>query len=406
MCDTWSSGKVVKRISLGKGRGRYVGTSAACVCEYKKGTRESCSESANGSLSRSEMDKVGFGSGIHGQYRDRASVDRADSVGRRLRTPEGLFWKGGDSIQEEGQVGAPGGLGELEPDSPSRIADLVAASRLGSTSQIGTRSCCAKKRRAWLKEQQGGHILRIGDTESTLSRTLGGPEYPHVCASRELVKTRRVESGWPRDSSRSNSSGQGGYSTSRRETLEDWRTTRLAESPEELVARRIKYEGFQELLTFRIREVSLLTILYPEGFDCVTGRSDMICVISAINGKVIAMRAMINVLCVVYVYGPEDKMLWAGRRKCYGPEGDYVKGRKAGCVVDRKVLTVTRDGTGSIVHTRGRVKFWRILEKRTLGNYPKETNAGPSQRYEVDRGSQCMEPEKRLFLVFVMLMHS
>nr|KAJ0189854.1 hypothetical protein LSAT_V11C800410370 [Lactuca sativa] len=28
----------------------------------------------------------------------------------------------------------------------------------------------------------------------------------------------------------------------------------------------------------------------------------------------------------------------------------------------RKVLTVTRDGNGSIVHTEERVEFWRILE--------------------------------------------
>nr|KAJ0212844.1 hypothetical protein LSAT_V11C400169690 [Lactuca sativa] len=40
-----------------------------------------------------------------------------------------------------------------------------------------------------------------------------------------------------------------------------------------------------------------------------------------------------------------------------------------------------------------------------LGNYPKETNANTSQRYEADRGSQCMEPEKCLFLVFVTLIH-
>ena len=42
-------------------------------------------------------------------------------------------------------------------------------------------------------------------------------------------------------------------------------------------------------------------------------------------------------MCYVkYYYGPEGKILWAGRqfntgRKaiCYGPEGDYVTGRKA-----------------------------------------------------------------------------
>ena len=58
--------------------------------------------------------------------------------------------------------------------------------------------------------------------------------------------------------------------------------------------------------------MSLLTILYPEGFDCVTGRSDMIC---DICDKIFVMRAM-------YVYmGRKAIMLWAGR----------------GCVVDRKV---------------------------------------------------------------------
>ena len=74
----------------------------------------------------------------------------------------------------------------------------------------------------------------------------------------------------------------------------------------------------------------------------------MICVISAINGKVIAMRAMyvymgrkamcyvtersvmiydicvrVNVLCAVNVMGR--------KAICYGPEGDYVMGRKALC---------------------------------------------------------------------------
>ena len=63
--------------------------------------------------------------------------------------------------------------------------------------------------------------------------------------------------------------------------------------------------------------MSLLTILYPEGFDCMTGRSDMICDICAICDKLIVMRAM-------YVY--------VGRKAiCYGPEGDYVMGRKALC---------------------------------------------------------------------------
>ena len=41
-----------------------VGASPACVCDCKRKTRESCSESEKGSLSRSGMDKVGFGSGI------------------------------------------------------------------------------------------------------------------------------------------------------------------------------------------------------------------------------------------------------------------------------------------------------------------------------------------------------
>ena len=64
------------------------------------------------------------------------------------------------------------------------------------------------------------------------------------------------------------------------------------------------------MLAFDIREVSLLTILYPEGFDCVTGRSDMICDICAICDKIIVMRAM-------YVY--------VGRKAlCYGPEGDMM----------------------------------------------------------------------------------
>ena len=60
--------------------------------------------------------------------------------------------------------------------------------------------------------------------------------------------------------------------------------------------------------------MSLLTILYPEGFDCVTERSDMICDICAICDKLIVISAM-------YV-------MWAGRH--------YVMGRKA-CDVDRKV---------------------------------------------------------------------
>ena len=46
--------------------------------------------------------------------------------------------------------------------------------------------------------------------------------------------------------------------------------------------------------------MSLLTILYPEGFDCVTGRSDMICDMYAICGKLI-------VICAMYD-------MWAGRQ--------------------------------------------------------------------------------------------
>ena len=67
------------------------------------------------------------------------------------------------------------------------------------------------------------------------------------------------------------------------------------------------HESFQELLAFSIYEVSLLTILYPEGFDCVTGRSDMICDMYAICG-------MLYVICAMY-YGPEGDMM------CDGPEG-------------------------------------------------------------------------------------
>ena len=69
--------------------------------------------------------------------------------------------------------------------------------------------------------------------------------------------------------------------------------------------------------------MSLLTILYPEGFDCVTGRSDMICDMYAICGKLFVM-------CAMYVMGRKAIILWAGRQ--------YVMGRKAiCCVMDRKV---------------------------------------------------------------------
>ena len=64
MRDTRSSGKVVKRVSLSKGKERYVGANATRVCVCKKRTHESCSESEKGSRSRSEMDRVGFRLGI------------------------------------------------------------------------------------------------------------------------------------------------------------------------------------------------------------------------------------------------------------------------------------------------------------------------------------------------------
>ena len=73
------------------------------------------------------------------------------------------------------------------------------------------------------------------------------------------------------------------------------------------------FEGYEAyLLTY---EVSLLTILYPEGFDCVTGRSDMICDRYAICGELF----VICVLCMSWAgrrlyYGPEGNMLWAGRQ--------------------------------------------------------------------------------------------
>ena len=102
--------------------------------------------------------------------------------------------------------------------------------------------------------------------------------------------------------------------------------------------------------SFHYHEVSLLAILHPKGFDCETGRSNMICVIYAINRKVVAMHDMyvytgrkatcyvtersgmiydvcamcvrLNGICVVSVmgrkaicYGPEGNML------CDGPEG-------------------------------------------------------------------------------------
>ena len=42
--------------------------------------------------------------------------------------------------------------------------------------------------------------------------------------------------------------------------------------------------------------MSLLTILYPEGFDCVTGRSDMLCDMYAISGKL-----SVILICMLYV---------------------------------------------------------------------------------------------------------
>ena len=116
----------------------------------------------------------------------------------------------------------------------------------------------------------------------------------------------------------------------------------------------------------------------------VTERSGMICDICALCVRVF-------VLCVIYVYGPEgdyhvDRKIGAGRR--YYVDRKIRAGRQ--CYVDRtvragwrmcvryigeltklrayvvyvtlfQVLTVTRDGNGSIVHTEERVVFWRIL---------------------------------------------
>jgi len=128
----------------------------------------------------------------------------------------------------------------------------------------------------------------------------------------------------------------------------------------------------------------------------VTERSGMICDICALCVRVF-------VLCVIYVYGPEgdylvDRKVRAGRqcyvdRKIRAGRRYYVDRKiRAGrqCYVDRtvragwrmcvryigeltklrayvvyvtlfQVLTVTRDGNGSIVHTEERVEFWRIL---------------------------------------------
>ena len=76
------------------------------------------------------------------------------------------------------------------------------------------------------------------------------------------------------------------------------------------------------MLSSSVREVSLLTILYPEGFDCVTGRSDMLCDMYAICGKLIVICAMYDMWAGrQYVMGRKAIMLWAGRQLCYGPEG-------------------------------------------------------------------------------------
>ena len=69
------------------------------------------------------------------------------------------------------------------------------------------------------------------------------------------------------------------------------------------------------MLSSSVREVSLLTILYPEGFDCVTGRSDMICDMYAICGKLFVMCAMYVMGRKAICYGPEGDMM------CDGPEG-------------------------------------------------------------------------------------
>ena len=75
------------------------------------------------------------------------------------------------------------------------------------------------------------------------------------------------------------------------------------------------HESFRDLLAFSFYEVSLLTILYPEGFDCMTGRSDMLCDMYAICGKLIVICAMYDMWAGrQYVMGRKAIMLWAGRR--------------------------------------------------------------------------------------------
>ena len=116
----------------------------------------------------------------------------------------------------------------------------------------------------------------------------------------------------------------------------------------------------------------------------MTERSGMICDICALCVRVF-------VLCVIYVYGPEgdylvdrkvragrqcyvdrkiragrryyvDRKIRAGRRMCVRYIGELTKLRAyVVYVMLFQVLTVTRDGNGSIVHTEERVVFWRIL---------------------------------------------
>ena len=58
-------------------------------------------------------------------------------------------------------------------------------------------------------------------------------------------------------------------------------------------------------------------------------------------------------------HGPEGR---AGRRMCVRYIGELTKLRAyVVYVMLFQVLTVTRDGNGSIVHTEERVVFWRIL---------------------------------------------
>ena len=57
-----------------------------------------------------------------------------------------------------------------------------------------------------------------------------------------------------------------------------------------------------------------------------------------------------------------DRTIRAGRRMCVRYIGELTKLRAyIVYVMLFQVLTVTRDGNGSIVHTEERVVFWRIL---------------------------------------------